>query len=250
MRKRRVGVTARSRQNVGNQVTGTLQFDTEMAAPLELRTPAGTLRQRLQTECGWKHGDKGAGKSTGRETIKQNMQREREEEVRRRKSAPKARMRRCLKLGQGAKPPETPAPFPSGWRIQNGDEGKGAFGQAGEHYVYGKGNRALRAHEALPQTPPGGEPHKRLLKDCCFVADALFCWHGATIFGACGTGRLDHPFFVFAGGVAAESPRVRCVDACTRNRWTGCSLANSVNPHRQRLFSRRDFAASSAVGAW
>ncbi len=121
MRKRRVGVTARSRQNVGNQVTGTLQFDTEMAAPLELRTPAGTLRQRLQTECGWKHGDKGAGKSTGRETIKQNMQREREEEVRRRKSAPKARMRRCLKLGQGAKPPETPAPFPSGWRIQNGE---------------------------------------------------------------------------------------------------------------------------------
>src|SRR6266511_1566417 len=86
MRKRRVGVTARSRQNVGNQVTGTLQVDTVMAAPLELRTPAGTLRQRLQTECGWKHGDKGAGKSTGRETIKQNMQREREEEVRRRQS--------------------------------------------------------------------------------------------------------------------------------------------------------------------
>jgi hypothetical protein len=34
--------------------------------------------------------------------------------------APKARMRRCLKLRQGAKPPETPAPFPSRSRIQNG----------------------------------------------------------------------------------------------------------------------------------
>ena len=39
---RRVGVTARSRQNEGNQVTGTLQFGAEMAAPLEMRTPAGT----------------------------------------------------------------------------------------------------------------------------------------------------------------------------------------------------------------
>src|ERR1017187_8053061 len=42
MRKRRVGVTARSRQIVGNQVTGTPQFATEIAAPLELRTPMGT----------------------------------------------------------------------------------------------------------------------------------------------------------------------------------------------------------------
>src|ERR1039457_3326074 len=42
MRKRRVGVTARSRQNDGTQATGTLQFVTEMAAPLEFRTPAGT----------------------------------------------------------------------------------------------------------------------------------------------------------------------------------------------------------------
>src|SRR5882757_2975012 len=42
MGKRRVGVTARSRQNVGSQATGAPQFVTEMAAPLELRTPAGT----------------------------------------------------------------------------------------------------------------------------------------------------------------------------------------------------------------
>src|ERR1700693_624481 len=42
MRKRRVEVTARSRQIVGSQATGFLQVDTEIAAPLELRTPMGT----------------------------------------------------------------------------------------------------------------------------------------------------------------------------------------------------------------
>ena len=42
MRKRRVGVTASLGQIVGSQETGSLQIDTEMAAPLELRTPTGT----------------------------------------------------------------------------------------------------------------------------------------------------------------------------------------------------------------
>jgi len=42
MRKRRVGVTARSRQTGDGQATGRLQVDTEMAAPPELRTPTGT----------------------------------------------------------------------------------------------------------------------------------------------------------------------------------------------------------------
>src|ERR1700674_3701724 len=60
MRKRRVEVTARSRQIVGSQATGFLQVDTEIAAPLELRTPMGTAAQAA-SECGWKHGDKGAG---------------------------------------------------------------------------------------------------------------------------------------------------------------------------------------------
>src|SRR6266567_5887139 len=45
-------------------------------------------------------------------------------------------------------------------------------------------------------------------------------------------------------GWAAESTRVRGVDACPRNRWTGCSLANTVNPHRQRVFASGDFATS------
>lgn len=58
MRKRRVGVTARSRQNVGNRETGALQFATEMAAPLEMRTPAGTgseTAKRVRMEA-WQQG--------------------------------------------------------------------------------------------------------------------------------------------------------------------------------------------------
>jgi hypothetical protein len=51
MRKRRVGVTAKSRQNEGNQATGTLQFVTEMAAPLELRTPAGTCGKSCKSSA-------------------------------------------------------------------------------------------------------------------------------------------------------------------------------------------------------
>jgi len=65
MRKRRVGVTARSRQIERDQATGFTQVDTEMAAPLELRTPTGTAAKAPQSECGWKHGDNGAGKSIG-----------------------------------------------------------------------------------------------------------------------------------------------------------------------------------------
>ena len=59
MWKRRVGVTARSRQIVGNQVTGSLQVVTEMAAPSELRTPMGTaaeaaIRVRMEVWRQWR----------------------------------------------------------------------------------------------------------------------------------------------------------------------------------------------------
>ena len=91
-----------------------------MAAPLELRTPAGTCGRGCKQSADGSMATKARGSQRAEKQSKQKMQREREEEVRRRTSAPKARMRRCLKLGQGAKPPETPAPFPSGWRIQNG----------------------------------------------------------------------------------------------------------------------------------
>src|SRR5664279_2084167 len=103
MRKRRVGVTARSRQNDGNQATGTLQFVTEMAAPLaRIQNTSRHLRRKLQTECGWKHGDKGAGVN--------------------RQSAIRGKIAR----------------------------GKRRGGRAGDS--------ALRAHEALPHTPPRGKP--------------------------------------------------------------------------------------------
>ena len=65
MRKRRVGVTARSRQVVESQVTGSAQIAAEMAAPLELRTPMGTaakaaIRVRMEVWRQWRW------KSTGR----------------------------------------------------------------------------------------------------------------------------------------------------------------------------------------
>lgn len=117
MRKRRVGVTARSRQNDGNQATGTLQFGTEMAAPLELRTPAGTLRRKLQKECGWKHGDIGARRSQRAE------ERSRERMPEKRDGAGNGARRALEALPQtppGGKPPETPAPFPWTVILQNG----------------------------------------------------------------------------------------------------------------------------------
>src|SRR5499427_5382887 len=51
MRKRRVGVTAKSRQNEGNQATGTLQFGTEMAAPLVWRTPTGSCGKSCKSSA-------------------------------------------------------------------------------------------------------------------------------------------------------------------------------------------------------
>ena len=116
MRKRRVGVTARSRQIVGNQVTGTPQFATEIAAPLELRTPMGTC---------------GEGRNQSADGSMVTMARELTGRMQSEKSrggkqsmpgrvARCARMRRCLILRQGGKPPETPAPFPSESSFQNG----------------------------------------------------------------------------------------------------------------------------------
>ena len=79
MRKRRVGVTARSRQIEGKQATGSPQVETEMAAPLELRTPMGTAakaanRVRMEAWRQWRGSqsaedssemDKGVGEHRG-----------------------------------------------------------------------------------------------------------------------------------------------------------------------------------------
>jgi hypothetical protein len=108
MRKRRVGVTARSRLVVENQAIGTPQTATEMAAPLVSRTPMGTVATATD-ECGWKRGDTSGGKDNRAANRMGKMEGARDAEQRR----ASARMRHCLILRQGAKPPETPGPFPS-----------------------------------------------------------------------------------------------------------------------------------------
>ena len=106
MRKRRVGVTARSRQNDGNQGTGTPQFATEMAAPLEIRTPAGTCGKSCNQSA-----DGSLAKKAQQTTCRIQL--------------------REVRVGRGE--------FSEGCR-----------------------SGALRAHEALPHTPPGGKPPETL----------------------------------------------------------------------------------------
>src|ERR1039457_346351 len=118
MRKRRVGVTARSRQNDGNQATGTLQFVTEMAAPLEFRTPAGTCGGSCKQSADGSMATK-ARESTGRVQSEERSQGERDGEVGAEDSALRAH-EALPHTPPGGKPPETPAPFPSGFRFQNG----------------------------------------------------------------------------------------------------------------------------------
>jgi hypothetical protein len=180
MRKRRVGVTARSRRNVGKQVTGTLQFVTEMAAPLELRTPAGTCGKGCNQSADGSMATKARGSQRAEERSKKGMSGKRDGAG---SGAPEARMRRCLKLRQGASPLRPRAPFPSGSMFQNGSHrsrvrkprNNGApltddyrseettemreRGPSARRTV-SRGGRggALRAHEALPHTPPGGKP--------------------------------------------------------------------------------------------
>ena len=120
MRKRRVGVTAGSGQIAGNQATGSRQIESEIAAPLELRTPMSTAakaasRVRMEAWRQWRWSQ------SGRRPIREEFAKEEEAgspaaEERR----ADARMRRRLKLRQGASPLRPPAPFPSGFMFQNG----------------------------------------------------------------------------------------------------------------------------------
>ena len=180
MRKRRVGVTARSRQNEGDRVTGILEFVTEMAAPLELRTPAGT--------CGGSCKESADGSMATRRAGSQRAEEQSQES-----DARGGRGGRALRAHEalphtpsGGRPPETPAPFPSGLRFQNGGNPsrvrkprrsgapltdslrsednaemreRGLVAKQRAAWKGGNGgNRALRAHEALPHTPSGGKP--------------------------------------------------------------------------------------------
>ena len=114
MRKRRVGVTARSRQNEGDRVTGILEFVTEMAAPLELRTPAGTCGGSCKESADGSMATRRAGSQRAEEQSQENHARE--GGGRRARSAHEA----LHHTPSGGRPPETPAPFPSGLRFQNG----------------------------------------------------------------------------------------------------------------------------------
>jgi hypothetical protein len=122
MRKRRVGVTAGLRQIVGNQATGFPQVVTEMAAPPEMRTPMGTaakaaMRVRMEAWRQWRWSQLAEG--SPRE-IEGRSGRWRVQGKPAADGALEARMRRCLKLRQGASPLRPPAPFPSGSMLQNG----------------------------------------------------------------------------------------------------------------------------------
>ena len=112
MQKRRVGVTAGSRRTEGNQATGSFQVATEMAAPLELRTPMGTaaraaIRVRMEAWRQWR-----------RRQLAESNPMEGHRAITYSEPAREARMRRCLILRQGASPLRPPAPFPSATILQ------------------------------------------------------------------------------------------------------------------------------------
>src|SRR5450631_4009553 len=117
MRKRRVGVTARSRQNDGNQATGTQPFGTAMAAPLELRTPAGTCGGSCKKSADGSMATKAREVNGQKNNPRKRMEGKRDGAG---SGAPEARTRRCLKLRQGASPLRPLAPFPWALIFQNG----------------------------------------------------------------------------------------------------------------------------------
>ena len=120
MRKRRVGVTARSRQIEGSRVTGFLQIDTEMAAPLELRTPIGTCGGEGRNQSADGSMATRARESTGRMQSQGSSPGKEQGKTRPGDGARNARMRRRLILRQGASPLRPPAPFPSDYMFRNG----------------------------------------------------------------------------------------------------------------------------------
>jgi hypothetical protein len=140
MRKRRVGVTAKSRLIVGNQVTGTPQIATEIAAPLVSRTPMCTVAAAT-TECGWKRGDTTTDVTDNRaeDSSRKMVGKPGENGTWREGRRAQARMRRCLILRQGDEPPETPGPLSLGLDCTEG-----------RNSVKG----SLRRQAALDRVPP------------------------------------------------------------------------------------------------
>src|SRR5580692_5970367 len=121
MRKRRVGVTAKSRRIAGKQATGSLQIDTEMAAPLCINNTNGHRGEDRKSADGSMATVAQASQSA-EDDPKQWRQHGKWSRVaggeERRATA---RMRRCLILRQGASPLRPLAPFPRCWMIPNGE---------------------------------------------------------------------------------------------------------------------------------
>ena len=136
MRKRRVGVTARSRLVVENQAIGTPQTASEMAAPLVSRTPMGTVAT-AKNECGWKHGGYfWRERQSDSEPFGQNGK------DRPIGGAARDRAHEALPhTPPGGEPPETPAPFPSGIRVS-------------ERKRTVKGSQAAQNRRALDRSHP------------------------------------------------------------------------------------------------
>ena len=126
MRKRRVGVTAGSGQIAGNRATGSLQIESEIAAPLELRTPRSTAakaanRVRMEAWRQWRWSQWTEGQSE-----KSSLEK-RERDLPPRSGARKARMRRCLILRQGASPLKPPNfPLDREWPSHGSRDRQGA----------------------------------------------------------------------------------------------------------------------------
>jgi hypothetical protein len=141
--KRRVGVTAWLRQIGGNRVTGSAQIATEMAAPFELRTPTGTAANRLHQSANGSMAttaleSTGRGRQSAKPTNRATAARGREQGGTARREA---RMRRCLKLRQGASPLRPPAPFP--WRMDYTERRR-----------FVKGSQSRQKHAALDKSSP------------------------------------------------------------------------------------------------
>ena len=141
MRERRVGVTARSRQVEGNQATGSLQIASEIAAPLELRTPTSTAAKaaiRVRMEA-WRTM---ALETMGQKANPKRVRGRTESGISGRGERRGKRAHEALPhTPPGGKPPETPGPLSLGVQLSERKESV-------------KGSQAAQQQRALDRFPP------------------------------------------------------------------------------------------------
>jgi hypothetical protein len=112
MRKRRVGVTASSREIVGSWKSSP-QIGSEIAAPLELRTPVGTVATATKMSADGSMVTRARKTDSGREFQKGSGETREGWDEESGTSAPGGAHEALPHTSPGGKPPETPAPFPS-----------------------------------------------------------------------------------------------------------------------------------------